>query len=233
MIEHPDHSLKACVTDWDGTLRPGFMIADWLGYLAAELQISACYYKTMLSLIQRYKDDELEYRNFASEAVATYGEALEGLKCKDVDEVSSSFAKKDVKNLFPFTINLLNAINKAGMSIHVLSGSPLRPILSYARHLPISSVFAVDAVCTSKGVFEGKIAKNYALRRYKREAIQSLKSKGFRIHIALGDSSADVPLLNAAEHSFLIKDGDRGLGGTEYIEVTKETVLPAVAEALK
>src|SRR5207253_1331513 len=107
-------ALRACVTDWDGTLRPGFMVADWLSFLSKELGVAASYHKQFLRLSKDYRSGKIRYEKFASEAVATYGQAIHGIKCTDIDAASEAFAKDDVRNLFPFTVDLLNKISSAG-----------------------------------------------------------------------------------------------------------------------
>jgi phosphoserine phosphatase len=232
MVSNENRGSRACVTDWDGTLRPGFMVADWLLFLSKEFSIATFYHDSLVKLASGYRSKEISYERFAREAVAIYGQALRGLRCKDVDDASEAFVKGDIGNLFPFTIDLLNKISEAGFSIHVLSGGPLRPISAYARQLPISGIFAVDGKCELNGVFSGAVVKNYALRQNKGDAVSFLRSAGYEICLAFGDTESDAPLLEAADHSFLLDEADTKPVISTYYRVTPETILGKVAEVV-
>ncbi len=225
-------SCSLCICDWDGTLRPGFLIVDWVLYLSKKLSVPSVRHHQLLTFVERYRANEISYESFANAAIEVYAKVLSGLNCQDVRELSDAFVIEDSRNLFPSSRPLLTAIKERGYKIVVISGAPLIPLLSYSKLLRIDHTFAVDAACNQNGFFEDRIIKNYALPQNKQRIINELISRGFEIAMAFGDSASDKPLLDAAKYPFFVGAESRGINSQNYWNVTPDTIISTVVGAV-
>jgi phosphoserine phosphatase len=221
-------SKNICVSDWDGTLRPGFIIVDWIDYLSKTLGLTKIHSSQIASIVSRYVKKGLSYNEFAANAVTIYAETLCGQSTNQVQQIADLFVQKDVKRLFPFAIELLRLIKHRGYSVFILSGAPLIPILSYAKLIPIDGVFALDVLRDERGVFTDKPATNYALAQNKRRAIEQLQSKGFHVTVAFGDTESDKPFLEVAKYPFFVLQSPKVNNYSEYFSVTPDTIISTV-----
>lgn len=113
------------------------------------------------------------------------------------------FVERDRENLFVFVEDLLEQARKQHYSTVIVSGAPLEVIEAYQHILPINQVFAV-VIERQGAVFGGGIVANHGLTEKKKEVITQLIAAGYRIALAVGNSMSDLPLLDHAEHGFLI-----------------------------
>lgn len=221
----------ACVSDWDGTLRPGFIADDWLLFLSKELGVGRTHYSEFKAALQAYRLGTLAYEQFALDAADIYARALTGFREVEVVEAGKRFAEEDKAKLFDFTLPLLGRIKREGYSIFLLSGGPRIPLSSYMAHLPVDGVFATD-IFVQDGFFVEHVACNYALAKNKKRAVNSLLSQGFDISLGFGDTASDEPLLNAAEHAFVVTDHEDETVSKRYRIVKPQSIISEVEKVV-
>lgn len=221
-----------CISDWDGTLRPGFMLIDWVHYLSKQTHVSSSFYEELLSLRSSCERKEITYESFAVRALDLYGHAMHGLRYDEMLDVAREFVSDDFSTLFPFTKPLLTTLRDSGYRILIISGAPLIPLQAYAKCLPIDHIFGVDVERKLDGTFGSKIIKNYALISNKRRIIDRLKKKGYSVTVGIGDTDSDRPLLDAARYPFFVSAGVATKQQSKYAVVTPDTIFQEIKKII-
>jgi phosphoserine phosphatase len=220
-----------CITDWDGTLRNGFLIVDWVLYLSKKMGVSPSHHRQLLALLDKRQRNEITYELFAKDALDIYGRAVCGLQYDQIRNISSKFVREDLPNLFPHSQHLLKRLKDCGYLIFVISGAPLIPVQAYCTLLPIDHVFGVDVERNDDGIFGERIIKNYALQVNKKRIIDKLLGRQYDVAFACGDTEADRPLLDAARHPFFVAT-ETAPKLPNYPIVTPDSIIPAVERVL-
>lgn len=202
-------SVDLIVADWDGTLRPGFMLKDWLDYLASVKVIEDKYPHIFDSELQKYKNNQKSYDEFAVSVLDLYAESMVGYEEKKISAFAARFVRKDKGNLFDFVMPLLKRAKQKNIDFVVVSGAPGIVLREYADILGIKRIFGVEVAIDASGVFKNQFISNMAGPVAKREVVEQLQAQGHRLTISLGDTISDRPLLEAARFPFVISDDGR------------------------
>jgi len=224
---------KACLLDWDGTLRPGFLIVDWLWFLSKKFELPLSFHLQMTTVVGDYFNKKISYTDFATHAEDIYVTALHGLKYDEVRRAADSFVQQDVTNLFPYAVSLIKMVKRYNYYAFILSGAPLIPIQSYSHLLTVDHVFALDIDRTGDGIFKNKIKTHYALKEDKNRVVNQLIKNGFEIALAFGDTESDEPLLDAATYPFLVGLNTETIPRNKYVNVTPDKVMFKAREAIQ
>ena len=224
------HGLPAAAfLDWDGTLREGFTINDWGSFLAqhGEFDIEAAH--DIRARFNRFSEGATSYAKLSKAVPRVYANGLRGRSTSRTNELADEFVKMDFDRLFSATVTLLNMLESNRIRIVVISGSPQPVLEAYARELPLNEVHGVT-VGKSKGRWNGELKNNPATTQAKREIVAKLIER-YRPLLALGDSEADEPLFNAAQHWFRMDPNAvlaPAAGATRAQSVKPDSVLAAV-----
>lgn len=198
---------KLLVADWDGTLRPGFMLQDWLHYLADENAIDLQCATQFDDLLSAYEAKSLDYQGFASAVLALYARSLSGSSVTKIQDYARDFVTKDMPNLFEFVPKLIEFAANKGIRVAVVSGGPAVVLREYGTRLGIDHIWGVD-VHSKAGLYGNEVVRDTSGPDGKAWVVEQLKQQGFVILIALGDTIADKPLLDAAEFAYAISEED-------------------------
>lgn len=202
-------SVDLIVADWDGTLRPGFMLKDWLDYLASVKVIEDKYPHIFDSELHKYKNNQKSYDEFAVAVLDLYAESMVGYEEKKIAAFAARFVRKDKGNLFDFVMPLIKRAKQKNVDFVVVSGAPGIVLREYADVLGIKRIFGVEVATDASGVFKNQFVSNMAGPVAKREVVEQLQAQGHRLTISLGDTISDAPLLEAARFPFVISNESR------------------------
>lgn len=71
---------RFCLSDWDGTLRPGFILDDWLEHLTSEGIVRIDFATACKNLIAEFHKGLLPYHELVVEAANVYAAALKAIR---------------------------------------------------------------------------------------------------------------------------------------------------------
>lgn len=195
-----------CLCDWDETLRKGFMLREWVPFLIREMNLSAYFGDEFDRIFDDFLAKRIDYETLVNDAATSYASIVAGLSRTDVVRVAEQFASNDA-SIFPFVKHLIIHLSEIGAAAVIVSGSPFEVIHVFAKRLGIQHVFALQADFDEKNIFTGKVRENFGNAAEKAGCVARL-ARAHRIIAAFGDSSADIPLLRAAESRFLVCQSD-------------------------
>ena len=188
---------KYALFDWDNTLRKGFTITAWMEYLYDRGVIEEKYYFDLLNQFELCKSNRISYRKLSYNTTSVYANAQ--FSC--LEKMGQEFCCNDTF-IFPFTYQLFDCLHKNEIEIIIISGSPQMLLVEYAKLLGIDEVYGM-LIEAKDDYFTGIISQDYGMNKQK--IVQIIcESKGCMPILALGDSSADEPMLSAAEYSGIV-----------------------------
>jgi phosphoserine phosphatase len=200
---------NVALMDWDNTIRSGWTIRDWAGHLKNNGLIPAHTPVEVEAGIERYATGTWTYARMAEAVLEALASGLKGQSSKLVAAQALIFVRADSR-LFPFAKSLLSALAARGMSLVVISGAPQEVLDAAASYYGLSEVHGTTFDIRN-GTYVGTVSENRATKAGKHEAATILLGKS-RAFVAIGDSEADLPLLEKARLSVIV--GDRKFART-------------------
>jgi phosphoserine phosphatase len=201
-MKHNREKQRVCLTSWDGTLRQGYTLRDWLLYLYMNSKISHFGHADVSFHAQRYNEGEITYESFLQESYDIHSQCLIG---KFYNEIASGTEDFVNKNLYPslsdFSYDLLTQVKQKDIEIIVIYGGPSLP-LKFQTVFPLHMIYATEIEVSNTGVFTGRILSKYGHYLDKVDIIKKL-NEAYDIVLAFGNSLADMPMLQHADHSFI------------------------------
>lgn len=195
---------KLALLDWDGTLRKGFTIKDWLKFLAKENIIESEFEEKLSILFEGYRRDELTHDSLSQESAELYASALKNSREQDILLAASSFLNEDKEFINTFSIPFLSYLKRHDFCVAIISGAPAEILKTYQKKLNIDNVFALE--CEVKdGAYSGKIKSNLGISSQKHKAIHEIKKSGrYMFCLSMGNSSSDIPLLQSTSSQIIV-----------------------------
>lgn len=201
---------RYALIDWDNTLRPGFLLLEWAGFLNARKPEIRSRLGPLASAYQAFESNSLSYERFAELAPEYYGRAIAGFDVEELARLGETFVKQEsLRTLYPFAEQLLDLLERRNIERVIISGAPVELLCEYKDLLRLSSVYGLRYEQQGT-VYTGEILSNTATSDGKAEVIGRHVGKG-QVVVGIGDSVADLPLLDAASVRVLVGDGLREL----------------------
>lgn len=196
-------SDRIALLDWDNTLHSGFTMTRWANFLSERGLFPAVMAAEISTLAQEYAAGTLPYIRLTEELPALYAEGLAGQDKVKVDLATESFLRIDHEGIYPFVRPLLGILRTLGLRIVVVSGCPAEPLTAYQSVLGIDDVYALT-VAHSSHLYLNHISLNPTTGPGKQAVVDGLMAEDASIVFAIGDSSADLPLLDAAAYKVVV-----------------------------
>lgn len=191
-------AIQVCLADWDGTLRRDILAVDWVDHLATLGMFPRPIQAQLHVVMASYRAGSLPYEHLVTQVASLYALGMTGVSRECTTRVAHAFVRGDQHNLFPFVRSLLQYLRTHGIHVHIISGGPEEPLRAYAGLLPLSSVDALSLNVDGQSHYTGTIARNYGLVKWKRAAVRRIRQPHVDVVMALGNSTADKPLFDAA-----------------------------------
>jgi phosphoserine phosphatase len=155
-------------------------------------------------LVEEYRTDRIPYSYLADEAPRAYARGLAGLDVLRHEELANSFVRSpsfhsrltNLGELIFSEVSLSESVSGV-----IITGAPTAVLEAYAPR-GVSDIFGVE-VEVARGRFTGALLSNPASRSRKNEILLTELS-GVRIAVALGDSSSDIPMLEASANRIVV-----------------------------
>jgi phosphoserine phosphatase len=204
MNTHPRTKPMVCLADWDGTLRPGYTVQDWLPFLANKFQIGPDHEEALNKVFLSYRNGTITYEQLVGEAAIVHARALAGLSITSVANAAAEFVAGDRK-LFAYTRKWFDTLRNHNISVIIVSGAPYEVLNAYAALLDLSQVFALRICRDNNACYTSGVEINYGC--YDDKSVIANKVAGEAdILLALGNSFSDSPLFAVAQKGFFIVD---------------------------
>ena len=191
--------------DWDRTLYDGFVLLSWVRFLSVHGKFSRAYYEELKRVFSHYSRRDIKYDDLSRNAPLIYARGLKGQRVTDICGLALEYVRED-SQLYPHSIPIFDMLHQKNITIAVLSGAPQEVLDAFSERLDIEIVIGITVRMLSSGeFFSGVLGRNSALVEVKRRQVERLRRK-FNILLAIGDSSADIPLLMAAKVPIVLND---------------------------
>lgn len=195
---------RVALLDWDGSLHRGLTLRDWTHYLSGRGLLPETIAEAIEERYVAYEAGELPYRRLATETPELYARGLEGVAQAELQADARSYVNQDIKALFPFARTLLESLVGRGIETVVVSGSPVETLARHQELLPIRRQYGI-AVVVNDGVYTGDLELNPAEQTAKARVI-STAVEGASVVLGVGDTEADVPMLEMAEARIVVEN---------------------------
>lgn len=196
---------KFVLLDWDGVLRPGFLLVDWAEHLTSLSEFHAENLHLMKAQLHAYHARSLTYSDIAHSIPEIYAQGLRGFRVDRHLDIAAEFvdSREFRSSLTPLSAQLLNFIRTA-KQLHsvIISGGPASVLGFFGSSTGFYEVWAVE-VEAANNAFSGKILDNPAVKQRKQELIERYMPPE-RILLAAGDSESDQPMLLAATYRITV-----------------------------
>ena len=195
-------ATRVALLDWDNSLHRGLTLRDWTHYLGDRDVLPDATVEGIEERYAAYDRDELPYRRLATETPDLYARGLEGVRQAEVQGHARLYVERDRRNLFAFARPLLQGLVDRGIEPFIISGSPIETLSVHQEQLPIGRLCGITLVVRD-GRYTGELELNPAEQTAKDEVISTAVTDA-RVMLAIGDSEADIPMLEMAEARIVV-----------------------------
>jgi HAD superfamily phosphoserine phosphatase-like hydrolase len=188
--------------DWDNSVRKNFMLTEWLEKLTKEKIIEEKYKKEIEKIFDNYYKGKLKYHEL-EKINELYSKSLKDIEVNLIKQKAKEFVKQDNK-LFNFAKFLFNDAKEKGFKIVILSGAPTELLEAYSKKYGFHEIYGLKLEIKNNK-FTGKMLFNTAGYEGKLHIVNQLKNK-YNIIAGIGDSTADLPILENAKIPVIVKN---------------------------
>jgi phosphoserine phosphatase len=205
-------TARVALLDWDNSLHRGLTLRSWAHYVGERGMLPEAIVNAIEDRYTAYEKGEFPYRRLATETPELYARGLEGVREEELRAHARTYVEQDIRQLFPFSRVLLDSLVDREIETFVVSGSPIETLTVHQELLPISRLWGIT-VAVSDGLYTGELELNPAEQTAKDDVISNAVGAA-RVMLAIGDSEADIPMLEAAEAKIVV-DNDELLSDDE------------------
>jgi len=196
---------QAALLDWDGTLRKGFTMADWIRFLVKHNYFNIYAADRLKNLFQNYESGADDYSVLATQAANIYATGLAGKSVDYTRELAKNFVQLD-REIYEFVPRLFSMLHNHNICIIVVSGVPQVVLEEFKVKFGMNVVFGIQAY-SRLGHWTKRVLLNPASSEGKLKKVSQL-IKTYDIVLSLGDTEADTPLLTIAKLPLIMKRQD-------------------------
>jgi phosphoserine phosphatase len=200
---------KVALLDWDGTIREGFTILDWVRFLAGKGLLASGIENELNTEFTAYKNNQISHDQLASRSAGLLAGGLRGVRCKFVDRAARDFFAADRTRLHTWALEILTLLRRY-MDVVVVSGAPQEVLNCYGKMCQFAQVHGL-LLETINGIYSGLVKQNPGTSNGKRDVIASFIN-GKTVVIAIGNSDSDMPLFDASKMNIVVNNPSMKLG---------------------
>ncbi|MCB9295479.1 MAG: HAD-IB family phosphatase [Lewinellaceae bacterium] len=194
---------KLCLFDYDGTIRKGLSIYDWIKFLVKNQLIHEEICRNIQVKIQSYYSDNLSYNELVKFTYKTYCKSLTGVNEVNLIALGKEYAVKEREQFSEFFNDTIRYLEENNFKTIIVSGSPSEVLNSVFCERNSIQIFGLELEKKS-GIYTGKIEKEYGTVESKEVFIKDNIIDNYDYIISFGDSMADTPLFEVSNLSFLM-----------------------------
>ncbi len=206
MNEQEQPSGRVALLDWDDSLHRGLTLRDWTHYLGERELLPGGIVDAIEERYAAHDQGELSYRRLATETPELYARGLEGVAQAELEALARPYVDMDRNALFPFAQTLLESLVERDIEPLVISGSPVETLRLHREQLPIGRLWGIT-VEVREGLYTGELELNPAEQTAKDRVISTALERA-TVVLAVGDSEADLPMLESAQARIVVDNDD-------------------------
>lgn len=115
---------KLCLFDYDGTIRKGLSIYDWIKFLVKNQLIHEEICRNIQVKIQSYYSDNLSYNELVKFTYKTYCKSLTGVNEVNLIALGKEYAVKEREQFSEFFNDTIRYLEENNFKTIIVSGSP-------------------------------------------------------------------------------------------------------------
>lgn len=189
--------------DWDGTLRAGYTLFEWIDFLRKKGGIlSPEVLKRHDGLLKAYKEGRITHDVLAAESCLNYECGIRGLSTDLYDRLKEEYSYYDRTRQLPFVPHLFRWLKDKEIAPVIITGAPLDMICLYFKEYGIKEAYG-HRLEEKNGALTGRALENHGFGK-ERMTEECRERFGGRPVLAAGDSESDLPLLKAAEIALVV-----------------------------
>jgi len=203
------------LVDWDETIRPGFVMIDWVNYLASQGLVPSNMFTDMQEQKLTWERGRSTYPDFIKAIISIYQDVEPRIGAQDLLALASVFVNQDRLFLTETSVGstVFRLFRDLRVNMHVISGAPLIILHEYQRHH--------QCIKRVTGISGGTMANDLSALKRNTVNIYSDNPALFGI----GDSETDIPLFESAHHPIGINFAPPELLGKDGLRVTANADL--------
>lgn len=218
---------ESVLVDWDGTIRSGFTIRDWIQYLVDVSLIPRDVLQKIELCFQIYTKGKMSHDELAEKTASVYAESLRGVQVQALLNHAERFVKNVDTTLVPASVHLLELLKQKGLDAIIISGAPIEILRCHAHNLQINHVYGLE-LAIAGSVYTGRIKTNPGTATSKALVITRLLDAGTKSLVGIGDSDSDMPLFHASRFAVVIDNPTLDTGRkTLYIRGNEKSGIAA------
>jgi len=219
--------------DWDGTIRNGFTIIDWIKFLIKNTNKKNTLIDKIAKKFNEYDNNILSHDELANETAEVYAECLKGLNADDIAVLSDKFVMEDKNNLFSFSYGLFNLLKKYNIEPVIISGCPIEVLNSYKKNIEFKNIYGLK-VNIINGIYHNNIIINPGISSIKKIIVEKKVLSNEKLAlVAFGNSISDIPLFQRSKLSFVINNNNIELPSYKISTKDDKNTLSLFEEVIK
>lgn len=199
-----ERPARVALLDWDNSLHRGLTLRSWTHYLSERDVLPRKIADAIEERYVAYEEGHFPYRRLALETPELYARGLEGVSETELQGHARSYGEADTRALFAFSRPLLESLVDRGIETVVISGSPIETLAVHQERLPLRTLWGIT-VSVRDGSYTGELECNPAEQTAK-DRIISTALEHATVVLAIGDSEADLPMLEMAETRIVVNN---------------------------
>ncbi len=198
-------SKKLALFDMDGVIYQDHSIFDVIQDQEKSGFIKFGLWKKILDLLDKYKSEQLTYKETADGMLDVYSKYLVNKKYKDLLEYSSSFLDRNQDKIFPYFEDLSNFLTPE-YDIYLISTNLDFIVEAFANRFKTKG-FLSSKLNTKDGVFQEGLELSMAGNK---GIVADLINKyGKEKSLAVGNSQNDIDMLEKVDFPFVMEPNDK------------------------
>ena len=189
--------------DWDGTLREGYTLFEWIEFLRQRGEIlSAQMLRCHDRLVEDYRCGRISHDVLARESCLNYENGIRGTEIMRYERLRAAYHPYDRSRQLTFAPELFKWLRKKKIYPIVVTGAPVDMIGAYFSEYGIDEAYG-HRLEVRDGRLTGKALENCGFHKEKKVKELAARFGGPPV-LAAGDSDSDLPLLLAAGTALVV-----------------------------
>lgn len=224
---------KVALLDWDGTIRKGFTLPNWVEFLVDHGVFTNTIIDDIKRLFGQFYKGKISHDQLSSRTSKVYSRYLEGHRKESIMGFAYKFVNEDQKYLYPFSYTLFSIFREKLIQPIVISGAPIEVLFHYANKFYIKELYGLELE-VENGLYTCNIKQNHGVAKAKEFIVNRIiKDSDCEIVLSIGNSSSDKPLFNAAYVSIIVDNPTLQTKGKSFHISSENTEILELLEFLE
>lgn len=191
---------KLAIFDIDGTIFRSSLLIELINGFVADGVFPEDAYREMEDDYRAWLDRKGDYDNYLGKVIEIYDRNIAGCDEEDVKRVVERVLQSEKDKVYRFTRDLVKRAKEDGYFIMAISGSPEFIVSKFAQHMGFDAYYG-SIFEIKEGRFTGEVISKDSWKNKKgiieRFVNESTDDVDLADSMAVGDSGADIPMLEA------------------------------------